>query len=127
MSQELQYELSIQSLTVDGHEDDYGPTSIFKFADEDRFGFSSTKLKNLFGHHEFHSYNVEIIELVDRMMRFSLVQRGKDRQWHLNVIFSSNDNVQKFFRNVRLQKEQVQIFPTSSCSLNKFIDIGLTN
>lgn len=92
---------------------------ISKYEKLDRFVFQSNALNSL-AQGTFTSSNIEVLELFDRKMRFSITRKRKHFQYYFDVVFSTKAEAQQFFNDLRLKLDEVNF----CCS--HLVDIRLT-
>lgn len=108
--------MRVESVHIDGYEKNYGPLSIQKFENvEDEFTFDSHELRTLCGGDKFHPDDIEIIELVGQWMRFLFLRRGTYLELYFNVTFSSDEDTQRFFKDIRPLRRIVNFSSVSFC------------
>ena len=78
-----------------------------KHKNERKFSFNDDRICG----GEFSSADVEIIELFNRAVRFSVIVSTSGQLLLINGVFSENSSVQQFFREIRSQQNRVIIFP----------------
>lgn len=80
-----------------------------KYADSDKYSFNSDELDQICDG-AFSSSEIEIVELFNRAMRFSLKRETNDLLLFFDVLFSKRSSAQLFIEDVRSRQREVRIF-----------------
>lgn len=91
---------------VEGFDEGWESIRVCKVLHTDQFAFISDDLDTLCEGF-FSSAHIEILEFIDRTMRTSFIRRETNNHFYINIRFSTNHDIQKFFRDIRWFQRQV--------------------
>lgn len=104
--QKYQYSLELSLVSREDTEEKWESMWLSKYKNEDKLTFHDDKVCG----GVFALSSVEILEVFNRAVRFSLVGSKTGQLLCINVTFSQKSSVQQFFRDIRSQQNRVIIF-----------------